>query len=349
MKQFNRIAVFFIVIALALSVTAFAADGKLVQVVMLTRHGDRTPFTQIEKSPIDWSNGASELTAVGMSEHYKLGQQLRKRYIDTLALLPDCYQSGVMYVLSSDTNRTIMSAESLLYGLYPLGTGPLLDSGMAALPQRFQPIPIRTVAADSGAIMLPYDRYMAVMQQYVWNQPQWTSIESSSQAKYAQWSKILGNKISSLNDVMTVGDVLIVRDAHGIALPNGLSRKQADEIIEMTERALADEFRSPKAAALCGDELLDRMAVSINDMVNGKSTYKLVYYSGHDISRLPVMTLLGKPLQHTPGYAAHMELELYQSDKNYSVKLRYNDSEVAEYPLAKFNQLVAAADKLVKN
>jgi lysosomal acid phosphatase len=53
---------------------------------------------------------------VGKEQHYKLGQYLRKRYE---ALLPLEYNLKDVLVRSTDVDRTLMSVESNLAGLYP--------------------------------------------------------------------------------------------------------------------------------------------------------------------------------------------------------------------------------------
>ncbi|ASG67068.1 hypothetical protein fh0823_21350 [Francisella halioticida] len=91
---------------------------------MITRHGDRAPFANIKNANYKWGISLSELTPIGMNQEYNLGKQLRKRYIEQLRLLPKDYQSQSIYVLSSPTNRTVESAQSLLMGLYPPASVP---------------------------------------------------------------------------------------------------------------------------------------------------------------------------------------------------------------------------------
>nr|MCX3323165.1 histidine phosphatase family protein [Bacillus paranthracis] len=81
---------------------------------MITRHGDRAPFANIENANYSWGTELSELTPIGMNQEYNLGLQLRKRYIDKFGLLPEHYVDQSIYVLSSHTNRTVVSAQSLL-------------------------------------------------------------------------------------------------------------------------------------------------------------------------------------------------------------------------------------------
>lgn len=57
-----------------------------------------------------------------MRQHYNLGQQMRKEYINTL--LSENFNHTEMLIYSTDFNRTIISASSHLYGMYPPETGP---------------------------------------------------------------------------------------------------------------------------------------------------------------------------------------------------------------------------------
>ncbi|BCL53694.1 hypothetical protein JPFTNV_15790 [Francisella tularensis subsp. holarctica] len=77
-----------------------------------------------------------------------------------------------------------------------------------------------------------------------------------------------------------------------------------------------------------GGKLTNRMIEDLNNAVNGKSKYKMTYYSGHDLTLLEVMGTLGVPLDTTPGYASNLEMELYKDGDIYTVKLRYNGKYV---------------------
>lgn len=123
------------------SINAFAKE-TLVFAVDIVRHGDRTSGLIIPKATHQWAEGVEQLTARGMQQTSQLGALFRKKYVHKYHLLPEHYQNGTMLVFSTDYDRTLMSAESILLGLYPLGTGPLLPRGKPALPGAYQPIPI---------------------------------------------------------------------------------------------------------------------------------------------------------------------------------------------------------------
>lgn len=58
-----------------------------------------------------------------MYQLYSVGKKLRERYVDT-GFLSSSYKRDEVYVRSTDKDRTLQSAQSLLYGLYPPPTGP---------------------------------------------------------------------------------------------------------------------------------------------------------------------------------------------------------------------------------
>lgn len=144
------------------------AEAKLLFVAELCRHGDRAPIGEYPSDVLPasrWPEGVGQLTAIGQRAHYELGQRLRARYVDTGFLSPS-YSPAEMYVLSTDVDRTLMSATSQLAGLYPPGTAPngdvrvkfgkdALHDNEGGLPHLYQPIPIHTKAVTDDMLLLP--------------------------------------------------------------------------------------------------------------------------------------------------------------------------------------------------
>ena len=95
------------------------------------RHGARAPYDGV-KDGIDiykenWTQIA-ELSEIGKRQLYLLGVKARKRYINQYNLLSEKYNPQEIYIKSTDSNRTIESIYSFLQGLYPPGSGPLLNN-----------------------------------------------------------------------------------------------------------------------------------------------------------------------------------------------------------------------------
>ena len=135
-------------------ITSLLAEGTLVSAVLITRHGDRTPFDNIVNANYQWGTDLTELTPIGMHQEFMLGAKLRKHYIEELKFLDDNYKANTIYTLSSNSNRTILSAECVLMGLYPPGTGPEIAKDEPALPGRIQTIPVRSLPDSSSVHIL---------------------------------------------------------------------------------------------------------------------------------------------------------------------------------------------------
>uniref|UniRef100_A0A673BN32 Lysosomal acid phosphatase n=1 Tax=Sphaeramia orbicularis TaxID=375764 RepID=A0A673BN32_9TELE len=117
-----------------------AADRKLVYVTVLFRHGDRSPIKAYPTDPYqesDWPQGFGQLSQVGMRQHLELGQFLRKRYN---GFLNESYDRHEILVRSTDYDRTLMSAEANLAGLYPPTGDQIFTPNI-----KWQPIPVHTV------------------------------------------------------------------------------------------------------------------------------------------------------------------------------------------------------------
>eukprot|EP00386_Alphamonas_edax_P004834 GDKI01015226.1.p1 GENE.GDKI01015226.1~~GDKI01015226.1.p1 ORF type:complete len:372 (-),score=128.47 GDKI01015226.1:192-1307(-) len=62
---------------------------------------------------------------------FTVGQWMRKRYIEDNKFLSPTFDQSEMYVRSTEMFRTVQTAQSLLQGLYPPGTGPKLTPPQA--------------------------------------------------------------------------------------------------------------------------------------------------------------------------------------------------------------------------
>lgn len=93
----------------------------------------------------EWSTEWNQLTNAGKQNLYQLGIWLRKRY-DFLSLK---YKFDEIYITSSDTARTIESAEICLAGLYPPISNDIWNEELL-----WQPIPVHTVPAKKDSLTI---------------------------------------------------------------------------------------------------------------------------------------------------------------------------------------------------
>jgi len=96
------------------------------------RHGARVPDRGVDANNVDflgeqWTYAGGELLPIGMRMHYLLGVANRQRWVVDNTFLSAEYNSKELYVKSTEYNRTMMSVLSNLQGLYPAGSGPVLN------------------------------------------------------------------------------------------------------------------------------------------------------------------------------------------------------------------------------
>lgn len=317
---------------LVFSTSAFAAD-TMIFASEIIRHGDRTPHLALPTAPYDWPEGIGELTAIGMQQEYQLGVSMRKTYVLEAKLLPKNYHFDDVYVRSSDFDRTLVSAQSVLMGLYPLGTGPKLASGEYALPEGYQPIPIHTIPVEQDDLLVAHDtkrdQFEELVKKYVYPTNKWKQENAELEPQFKRWSKILGIQINNLGDVFDIGDNLYVRKLHDAPMPEGLTQEDIDQLIHWSAVVQAEEYAPKQIGALTGKDILIAEKNNMVDIINGKSQHKFVLYSGHDISLLAFLSAIGAPVSINPPYTSHISIQLFKTDKeDYYFLVLLNDKAV---------------------
>lgn len=313
-------------LAISLSAPTFAANEKLIFALDLVRHGDRTGSDDLPKAPHVWSEGEGQLTSLGMKQQYQLGVKLHQRYMVDNQLLPTKYQPNTIYARSTDYDRTLMSAQSLLSGLYPPGSGP------DTLPAAFQPIPVHTVAASQdGAFLIDISskKIADLINKFVYTRADWKTKSAELQMQYQRWSELTGVPVDNMYDVLGLSDTLRAYVNHDVALPNGLSNEEAKKIIEAGDWVYASLLKPKEVGDVAGRAALQKIAFYLEQAAEQKSKTKFVLISAHDVTTMGVMSALHAPLDTTPTYAADLNFSLYESGAgNYTVKVTYNDVPV---------------------
>lgn len=116
----------------------------------LFRHGDRTPVNTFYGDLYNetfWAKygGFGQLTEVGMRQHFDYGRFIRTRYTD---FLDELYNKNKVHVRSTDFDRTIMSAQSLLSGLFEPVDFQVWNNDI-----KWQPIPVHTTEAKLDMVL----------------------------------------------------------------------------------------------------------------------------------------------------------------------------------------------------
>mmetsp|Transcript_13047 Transcript_13047/g.37013 ORF Transcript_13047/g.37013 Transcript_13047/m.37013 type:complete len:308 (+) Transcript_13047:68-991(+) len=186
-------------------------EGEVKMVVVLTRHGDRTPVRVFPNVKSEWPEGWGQLTGVGMRQHYELGQHYRKKFVEEKAFIPAQWHPHEIFARSTCRDRTLMSAQSFMLGLYPPGTGPVYSNTSdanersPALPHSLAMFPIHTTGKEYDRILYSYKNCekLSKMQKNVRKSDVWKAMEKRHRGLLGLLSEKLGKDLS-LKEVTAV-------------------------------------------------------------------------------------------------------------------------------------------------
>lgn len=139
---------------------------------------------------------------VGKLQHYELGKWLRTRYGD---LIGTHYDKNRFYIQSTNVDRTLMSAESNLAGMWtPTGD----DVWNAPMP--WQPIPVHTLPEEMDEILSakrPCPAFDHELKRFE-NTPEYRQLLTQYRPLFEYLTKWSGRKVKSLTDVNNLYNVL---------------------------------------------------------------------------------------------------------------------------------------------
>lgn len=119
-----------------------------------------------------------------------------------------------MYIQSTDVDRTIMSAQANLAGLfYPF------DEEIWNENIRWQPVPVHVIPTDSDYVLFVgknCPKFNDAVKQYTKTSKEVQRIYSEYSELFAYWSKMCGSDIKTIDDVYKLHKTLEVERDHNL-------------------------------------------------------------------------------------------------------------------------------------
>ncbi|XP_041493643.1 lysosomal acid phosphatase isoform X2 [Microtus oregoni] len=305
-------------------------------VTLLYRHGDRSPVKTYPKDPYQeekWPQGFGQLTKEGMLQHWELGQALRQRYH---GFLNTTYHRQEVYVRSTDFDRTLMSAEANLAGLFPPNEVQRFNPNIS-----WQPIPVHTVPITEDRLLKfplgPCPHYEQLQ-----NETRQTLEYKNMSIQNAQFLDMVANETGLMNltleTIWNVYDTLFCEQTHGLLLPPWASPQTVQRLSQLKDFSFLFLFgihEQVQKARLQGGVLLAQILKNLTLMATTSQFPKLLVYSAHDTTLVALQMALNVYNGRQAPYASCHMFELYQEDDgNFSVEMYFrNDSKKAPWPL----------------
>ncbi|KAK4037247.1 prostatic acid phosphatase isoform X2 [Daphnia magna] len=305
------------------------ANHTVRLVHMLYRHGDRTPVRPYPKDPYlnltNWPVSWGQLTKEGKDRHFKLGQLNRERYE---GFLSESYDPDEIYVRSSDVDRTLMSAQCHLAGLYP----PTNQTNQTWNPDLiWQPIPVHTIPKDDDLLLVleskcpRYDELLADLNA----SPEVRQRLDSNKELLDYLAENSGLNITEIDDVEYLYDTLFIENRFNKSLPEWAKKFFPNPMKEFSDFSFAMKAFTLEMQRLRGGPLVKELVEHLKDYAQSKLTppnRKLFMYSAHDVTVATFLSALKIFNGIQPPYASMVLVELHELNPNdLSIKILYKN------------------------
>ncbi|XP_061853986.1 lysosomal acid phosphatase isoform X2 [Colius striatus] len=278
-------------------------------VTLVYRHGDRSPVKAYPRDPYQasaWPQGFGQLTQI--------------------------------YVRSTDWDRTLMSAEANLAGLYPPKGPQVFNPNIS-----WQPIPVHTVAQDEERLLkyplTPCPRYEQLQ-----NETRHSAEYINMTKENWQFLQMVANETGiqhvSLESVWSVYDTLFCEQVHQMDLPAWATPEVMSHLRQLRDFGFDYLFgiiHRVEKSRLQGGVLLGHIRKNLTQAASEPIHHNLrvLAYSAHDTTIAALQMALNVFNNVQPPYASCHFFELYQEDDgNFSVEMFYrNESGKEPFPL----------------
>ncbi|XP_053304332.1 lysosomal acid phosphatase [Spea bombifrons] len=325
-----------VLLGLVLVTAPLAQARQLRFVTLVYRHGDRSP---VKTYPNDahresaWPQGFGQLTQIGMRQHWDLGQELRHRY---KGFLNESYSRHEIYVRSTDIDRTLMSAEANLAGLYPPAGSQVFNPNIS-----WQPIPVDTVPDSRDRLLkypiLPCPKYLQ-LQEETRHSSEYIKKTKDNLEFLQMVANETGLSDCSLESVWSISDILFCEKTHNMSLPSWATpevRARLSDLKDFSFRFLFGIHKQVQKARLQGGVLVHQILKNMAAAHNTSNELKLIAYSAHDTTVGALQMALDVYNGKQAPYASCHIFELFEEGPgNFTVEMYFrNESGNPPYPL----------------
>lgn len=258
-------------------------------------------------------------------QEYQLGEWLRNRYSD---FLPSEYSEKDVYIRSTDVDRTLMSAETNLAGLYPPKGKQIWDGDIP-----WQPIPIHTVPDNEDPILAMKKhcpKYLQLHEELMQTK-EFVELNYRFRPLMNYVSENSGTEITSFETLEYIYNTLFIESINNFTLPNWTKSVFPDKMKPVAALSFAVPCYTTAMARLKAGPLFNEFIEHIRNVTESiklkEHVRKLWVYSGHDTTISNILQSLKLFDRHCPPYTSTILFEIRSKGaENYYVNVLYKNS-----------------------
>ncbi|XP_029165961.1 venom acid phosphatase Acph-1-like [Nylanderia fulva] len=285
---------------------------ELIQVLM--RHGERTPLFKetYPKDPYNVSTyepwGIGQLTNQGKLTEYRIGIMLRQRYNKFLGPI---YHPRDIYAVSSDTDRTKMSLQLMLAGLYPPDALQMWNPDLPwlAIPTHYVPEKVD---------MLLKSEHCSIYKTALTEVKKMKEVRDKI-AIYKDFYKFFSEKTGLVIEeplfVYEVFNLLTAQKAMNLTLPEWCT----DEVYRKMQDILVLEYDirsyTTQLKRLNGGTLIKKFIDNMNVNNHHTNPRKMYVYSGHEVNLAAFARVHNISEPRIPGYGSTFIFEKLRDEQ----------------------------------
>ncbi|CAI5439507.1 unnamed protein product [Caenorhabditis angaria] len=328
-------------------------ERKLKMVQMIWRHGDRAPqslpYPNDRNDEKMWPRGWNQLTNKGIKEARDLGVFFRN-YYKSSGFLQEFHKDRV-YILSSETERTIMTAQAFAAGCFPPNEDSIWDNSSL---KTWQPTPIHTTGPTEPDAFLMW-RYINCPKLKQIYKADKKLVKKKIKKEYKELFKMLQNYTGypKVNfDIVSSLYGIQHEMFHNMEQPGWIheiwQNKSVIEHLRELKRIHKNlKMNSPEKAKFRGGLLLNGLIQNMLDFNSGASTINQYLYSSHDGTLAALGYALNVSDHQLVTYVATYILELYD-DNSVQVLYRNNIVDAPKSLIIPGCERFCAMDKFLK-
>ncbi|KAG5877251.1 hypothetical protein JTB14_019629 [Gonioctena quinquepunctata] len=302
------------------------SDDSLLSVVQIFRHGQRGPIAHYTNDPYTdssyWPVSSGQLTNGGKHQHLALGQFTRQRYD---GWLPENYTNTYFYAQTTDIDRTHMSVQSNLLGLYPPKNDDIWNENVL-----WQPIPVHPSDENITSTTSYCTALTNELSRVLNYDPFYVNLNAENRELYSYLTNSTGDNITAVSDVWLVYDTLMIEEEFGYTLPNWTQSVYPEPLKTLTGYVFKSYAFNKKLARLSAGTFLNAVVEHFESILSNSTTKKYQMYSAHDTNLAIILQAIGAFKNVPPYFANSIYFELRESGSTPYINIYYKNKEEIE-------------------